>query len=146
MQGLFPKLLCSYCSWVSVYVYVFLSYSLGEQFNPLAAYVPTGPDALAAYVYEDPVEMIMEVLKDVYRYGEPIMFQETVFDTDYFRLCHGPHVGFDFVYRNKISMNGLALISVGGFACVPCAASLLSMMATSMNAQAKTASVKATLA
>jgi hypothetical protein len=48
-----------------VYVYVFLAYSLGEKFTPLAAYVPTGPDALAAHVYEDPVEMIMEVLKDV---------------------------------------------------------------------------------
>lgn len=39
--------------------------SLGEKFTPLTAYVPTGPDALAPRVYEEPIEMTMELLNKV---------------------------------------------------------------------------------
>ncbi|KAM0912335.1 hypothetical protein ACQ4PT_012850 [Festuca glaucescens] len=39
--------------------------SLGGQFTPLTAYIPTGPDALPARVYADPIEMTMKELNGV---------------------------------------------------------------------------------
>ncbi|KAM0821947.1 hypothetical protein ACQ4PT_071836 [Festuca glaucescens] len=38
---------------------------LGGQFTPLTAYIPTGPDALPARVYADPIEMTMKELNGV---------------------------------------------------------------------------------
>ena len=39
--------------------------SLGDQFVPLAAYVPTGPETLPARVYAVPVELTMGELNNV---------------------------------------------------------------------------------
>ncbi|KAK1650619.1 hypothetical protein QYE76_068424 [Lolium multiflorum] len=39
--------------------------SLGGQFTPLTAYIPTGPDALPTRVYADPIEMTMKELNGV---------------------------------------------------------------------------------
>jgi hypothetical protein len=41
------------------------AYSLGEEFTPLAAYAPTGPDALVSRVYDDPVEKTVHELSDL---------------------------------------------------------------------------------
>jgi hypothetical protein len=39
--------------------------SLGGQFTPLTAYIPTGPDALPTHVFADPIEMTKKELNGV---------------------------------------------------------------------------------
>jgi hypothetical protein len=58
-------LLLSFLSICFVLHLLFPSCSLGDQFTPIAAYTPTGPNAPVARVYEDPVELSMELLNKV---------------------------------------------------------------------------------
>ena len=114
--------------------------SLGEEFVPLASYVPTGPDALMSRAQDTPTVKTVKELTDLDPFvdmvsGCRVLVQSIIF------CSRAPHLSNLLLFSRTSAtsvlslLTVLALISVGGSLRVRRAASHLNIMVTSTNAQ-----------